>query len=323
MRDLVEGQEIARAVLANEADAWDRFLQVYGPRFLNIAKWKCRNNSYIAAEESAEGLVSNFLSDRLLAPVMPKKEISGPSAAGEKREQLERRAEMKKITMFGPSAAGRLPLWPRLSLSFKNYLFDVARERRRGRNLQPPRGGDPPPDEESTDEPEAAAPDPREILKDVTSQVAEQIDSIRKTFAGRDSNLVPLGGLLLLSERLQLIKCVGESYLLDDGSLPEGIDVPAIVELLSSWTTAEEEQALPTRNLPLKSAWDELKVVVAPPDFKVSDNQVSAVLQTPPSTWAKWRARARRGVLERIGISSSRELFPHWPDSLFRGGHSR
>ena len=98
MDDKVEGQGIASAILAEEPDAWQRFLEAYEQRLLGLyvkfsTDWQV---------EPAKDLVQGFL----LAKVF-------------------RHADV----MLGPCSRGEKPLWPRLAGSCMKFCVSEARNR--------------------------------------------------------------------------------------------------------------------------------------------------------------------------------------------------
>ena len=96
MPDMVEGQDIALAILEGARDSgWEAFRERYETRLIRQAEGRSEAESDVRSSCQAEDLVQGFLADRIM---------------GRPRQ------------MFGRSARGERPLWPRLSRSLRELL---------------------------------------------------------------------------------------------------------------------------------------------------------------------------------------------------------
>ncbi len=280
MPDTVEGQDIALAVLG---EAWDSGLQALRDRYESLlirqAERLLRDKPTLRSSGQAEDLVQGFLADRV---------ISRP------RE------------MLGPTARGERPLWPRLSLSFRHYCIQILRGLRRQPKLI------------SQDEIEAVqaadvgeVEEPGKVRATINRRIQERQDAIRQVFRAQAPGSVPLGHLLLLSERLYLAQLL--KMALEDAD-PRYSEVPIAEQLsrIAPWSEEEQSQALPPQSIPLGVIWRSL----TSPTLRPDGNSIAQVLGTRRNTWDRWMYRARSRVKSSLGSETCRRLFPHWPERL-------
>ncbi len=226
MPEAVEGRDIALDILSGEPGrGWSAFLERYENQLKRqagaILRWAPALHSFGQAED----LVQGFLADQVMN---------------------------RPDTMFGPTASGEQPLWPRLSRSFTNYCNHILRGLARQRLASEAAAKL----EAATEPDEASERD--DMWSGIERRVRDRQAAIRLAFSSQEPGQVPLGHLLLLSERLFLARLIEMSLAETDSRPSPGLPIPELVHEIAPWTPEECQRLLPPRHRSLQETWDSL-----------------------------------------------------------------
>lgn len=288
--DQVEGQSIARAILANAESAWDRFEAQYREMIVDAAEKRARS-SKLRSEFDCDDIVQGFYSNQLLD---------------------------RPVRMFGPVAEGQRPLTPRLLDSLKNYCNSLHRRRKRFEGLSTHQG-----DTIEDTGYISSKLDSEDASADLKFRFSEQLSVIRSTFAAPSRAVVPQREVLLLSERLILAETFATSHCRNDASADELAKVQDAVIALHPWSSEEASTSIPEVNEPLLIVWGLLVPEVFTVPFGADGYSIAECLRIHRNTWDKWVQRARECVVKFAGARKTEALFPYWPTRLFQTESSR
>jgi hypothetical protein len=303
--EAVEGQSIARAILAEEPGAWDRFYARYVraadvssggyvPKVLTLwALKRIQGDSLLRSQYSAEDLVQGFVTLKVM---------------------------QRRQVMLTPCADGRQPLHPRLIESFENYCHDRYRKVKRAQDAES-RARKPAADEC----PPEAEGDLTNANEEIIARINDQLHAIREAALSAPKASHPRREFLLLSERLILAERIVESFSepggagpsIERGLPPQPSDAAQMAASLGPWTEDEKTRPLPNAGRPLEEVWRQLAELLRRAPHRIDGAAVAAALFAKRNTWEKWVQRARLMVVKQLGIDRARKLFPCWPKRLF------
>jgi hypothetical protein len=158
--------------------------------------------------------------------------------------------------------------------------------------------------------------EPGEVWVSITRRIQERQDTIRQVFRAQAPGSLPLGHLLLLSERLYLAQLM-KTTLGEDSPRYSGVPMAEHLSRVAPWSEEEQSQALPPQSIPLGVIWRSL----TSPTLRTDGNSIAQVLGTRRNTWDRWMSRARSRVKSSLGSETCRQLFPHWPERLTAEAH--
>ncbi len=283
-REQIEGQAVAKAILAGDANAWKDFQLLFGDAIARIASKRAKSPK-LRSEFSGDDIVNGFMAEKLL-------------------DRPER--------MFGPAAKGQRPLAPRLLSSLGKYCNSLQRRRRR--TVHSEMSLDLHPDERGDDNPDY---NPQEAATLTKKRIEDQQRIIREAFSGPSRIRVPQREILLLSERILFAEQVAASYCRENQSSSERDAANQLVCTLYSWSDDESATLIPMINHPLSTIWHSISHDIFNPPFGVDSYMVADRIQVLRNTWDIWVRRARQRVIASAGVQKPKELFPHWPRRLF------
>ena len=283
-QEQTEGQRIAKAILASDANAWDDFQRVYGEVISRVASKRAKSIK-LRSEFSAEDIVNGFMADKLL-------------------DRPER--------MFGPVANGQRPLTPRLLRSLVNYCNSL--QRRLKNTVHSEASLELHSDERIDDDPDYH---PHEVVK---NRIDTQQRVIREAFAVASRIRVPQREILLLSERIFVAEQIAVIYCNESLSSSELEKAKQLVSTLYPWSDDESATPIPMVNDPLSIVWEAISQIVFTHPFGADGTVIADRIIVPRNTWDIWVHRARQRVIASAGISKAKKLFPNWPQSLFELG---
>ncbi len=281
----IEGQSIARAILASGEGAWARFDVQYREMIVDVSGKRARS-SKLRSEFDCDDIVQGFYLSQLLD---------------------------RPVRIFGPVAEGRRPLTPRLLDSLKNYCNSLHRRRKRFEGSSTPQA-----DAIEDTGNISSKLDSEEAAADLTLRFSKQLSVIRLTFAVPSRAVVPQREVLLLSERLILAESFATSHCRNDASADELAKVQEAVIALHPWSSEEASTSIPEVNEPLSIVWELLVPEIFSVPFGADGYSIAECLRIPRNTWDKWVQRARERVVRFAGAGKAEALFPYWPARLFQ-----
>ncbi len=275
-----EGHSLSKAILAGDPNAWGEFLSEYGDALRRVAE-KHSRSAKLQSVVSWEDIFQGFFTDKLIA---------------------------HKEGMFSATSRGEVPLKPRLLASLGNYCNDLYRRKLTLRN-------------ESTLDARVSQKavdvfhydEPRLIRR----RIAEQQLAIRSTFQQNLRIQVPQQEILLLQERIWIAEQFAAFYCKGSDSKSEKDQFALQCESLYPFTESEADVRIPESNEPLSNVWHAIASALVNPPFCADALIVANYLRIPRNTWTKWVGRARKQVVDHIGIYQAKEFFPNWPSGLF------
>jgi hypothetical protein len=123
--------------------------------------------------------------------------------------------------------------------------------------------------------------------------------------------------VLLLDERLRLVKAIAASFAPEDGKTVGNQTVGELAEAISVWTTAEADQPLLAQGLTLDQVWRAVRQQTEDCPQHADPALVGAILGVSRWAWNNWVRRGRNRLVQCVGPARARELFPYWPDAPF------